>query len=159
MKTAIIYISRHGTTTRVAQNIAQQIEDKETELIDLKENKNVDLSSFSRVLLGGSIHMGQIHKKTKSFIEKHRAELLNKELGLFLCCMETGEKAKEQYDMAFPEELRIHAKSNAIMGYEYLLEKMGFLEKLMLKKITGKDKSFSMIDNKAITDFAEHFHN
>lgn len=159
MRTAIIFISRHGTTFSVAKIIAQKLKENNIDLINLREEKKVDLSAYQRIILGGSIHMGQVHKKTKSFILKHRTELLNKELGLFLCCMETGEKGKEQYDMAFPEELQLHAKSNAMMGYEYLLEEMGFLEKMMIKKITGKDKSYSMINHNAITEFAEAFHN
>jgi menaquinone-dependent protoporphyrinogen oxidase len=101
--------------------------------------------------------MGQVHKKTKAFIEKNLEELLQKEVGLFLCCMEQGDKAKEQYELAFPEKLRDHAVANSLMGFEYLLEKMGFLEKIMVKKITGKDESFSKINEEAIQEFVSHF--
>lgn len=101
--------------------------------------------------------MGQVHKKTKRFINQYNDVLLNKELGLYLCCMEKGEKAQEQYDLAFTNELQNHAKANAMMGFEYLLDKMGFLEKKMMKKITGKDHSFSNIDIEAIANFALEF--
>jgi len=156
MKTAIIYISRHGTTETVSQQIKDQLAGA-IDIIDLKTSKKIALTEYDRVILGGSIHMGQVHKKTKAFIEKNLEELLQKELGLFLCCMEQGEKAKEQYELAFPEKLRDHALVNSFMGFEYLLEKMGFLEKKMVKKITGKENSFSKIDEDAIQEFVSHF--
>ncbi len=156
MKTAIIYISRHGTTKTVSQQIKDQLAGS-VELFDLNKSGIIRLSAYDRVILGGSIHMGQVHKKTKSFIEKNMEELMQKELGLFLCCMEQGDKAKEQYELAFPEKLREHAAANSLLGFEYLLEKMGFLEKIMVKKITGKNNSFSKIDEEAIREFVSHF--
>ena len=156
MKTAIIYISRHGTTETVSQQIKDQLAGA-IDLIDLKSSKKIELTAYDRVILGGSIHMGQVHKKTKAFIEKNLRELRQKEVGLFLCCMEQGDKAKEQYELAFPEKLRDHAVANSLMGFEYLLEKMGFLEKIMVKKITGKDESFSKINEEAIQEFVSHF--
>jgi len=155
MKTAIIFISKHGTTQRVASEIEQKLRENDTLLINLAKEKATSLAEFDRIILGGSIHMGKVHKKTTAFIEKHHSTLLEKELGLFLCCMHEGQKAQEQYDLAFPEDLRKHAKSTGLMGFEYLLEKMGFLEKIMVKKITGKDQSFSKIDEKAIDHFVE----
>lgn len=155
MSTAIIYISRHGTTEKVAKKIKEQIGD--ADLIDLKKNTKPDLSIYSTILLGASIHMGQVHKKTQSFIKKNMEVLLQKELGLFLCCMEQGQKAQEQYDLAFPEKLKDHAIANAMLGYEYLLEKMAFLEKIMVKKITGKEESFSKLDEESILEFSEKF--
>lgn len=155
MSTAIIFISRHGTTERVSQKLKEKMGN--ADLIDLKKISKPDLSNYKTILLGASIHMGQVHKKTKSFIENNLETLLGKKLGLFLCCMEEGEKAKEQYDLAFPQNLQNHATANAMMGYEYLLEEMGFLEKIMVKKITGKDQSFSKLDEMAIHNFAENF--
>ena len=155
MNTAIIFISRHGTTKTVSQKIKEHI--GEADLIDLKKNSKPDLSKYQTILLGGSVHMGQVHKKTKSFIEKNKDILLRKKLGLFLCCMEEGEKATEQYNLAFPEELREHADANAMMGYEYLLEEMGFLEKMMVKKITGKNESFSKLSEESIKEFSGNF--
>jgi len=155
MSTAIIYISRHGTTEKIANQMKDLIED--SDLIDLHKKTNPDISKYDKLVIGCSIHMGQIHKKSKEFIEKNKDNLLQKELGLYLCCMETGEKAKEQYDQAFSSELQKHAKANAILGYEYLLEKMGFFEKIMVKKITGKDKSFSNIDERGIAEFVSQF--
>lgn len=155
MKTAIIYISRHGTSEKVAQQIAKYFPNEEVDIINLKKQKLHSLSPYHRIILGGSIHMGKVHKKTTAFLEKYHQELLDKQLALFLCCMEKGQKAQEQFDLAFPESLRNNALSKGLLGFEYILEKMSFIERVMLKKITGKDKSFSKIDDEAIRSFVD----
>lgn len=155
MKTAIIYISRHGTTEKVSQKIAEKFPNEEVDIINLQKQKLERITDYKRVILGGSVHMGKVHKKTTSFIEKHHQELLQKQLGLFLCCMEKDQKAQEQFDLAFPEDLRKRALSKGLLGFEYLLEKMSFIERLMVKKITGKDSSFSKIDEGAIRSFVD----
>lgn len=156
MQTAIVYISKHGTTLNVANKISEKLSD-DVRLINLEKTKIQSLEAFDRIIIGASIHIGKVHKKTTAFIEKFHHVLLEKELGLFLCCMETGEKAQEQFNNAFPLELRSHAKSARLVGYEYLLEKMGFVEKMMVKKITGKHDSFSNINEKAIEEFVANF--
>ena len=155
MKTAIIFISKHGTTEKVSQKIAEKFPNDEVDIINLKKEKLESLSPYQRIILGGSIHMGRVHKKTTAFIEKYHQELLEKQLALFLCCMEKDHKAQEQFDLAFPEDLRNKALSKGLLGFEYLLEKMSFIERMMVKKITGKDKSFSKIDEAAIRSFAD----
>lgn len=155
MKTAIIYISKHGTTEKVSQKIAEKFPNDEVDIINLKKQKLDSISPYQRIILGGSIHMGKVHKKTTAFIEKHHHELLEKKLALFLCCMEKDQKAQEQFDLAFPEDIRNMALSKGLLGFEYIIEKMSFIERVMLKKITGKDKSFSKIDEPAIRSFVD----
>lgn len=155
MKTAIIYISRHGTTEKISKKIAEKFPNEEVDIINLKNQKLDSIASYQRVILGGSIHLGKVHKKTTSFIQKHLQELLQKQLGLFLCCMEVDHKAQDQFDLAFPVELRTKALSKGLLGFEYLMEKMSFIERIMVKKITGKDNSFSKIDEGAIRSFVD----
>ena len=157
MKTGIIYISKHGTTERVAGKIAEKFNDSDVELINLKKDKIESLDSFDRLIIGGSIHMSMVHKKTKRFCELNNKVLLNKELGLFLCCMETGEKAIEQFENAFSEDIRKHALSSAMLGYEYNLEKMNFFERALVKKISGSSENVCEIDIEAIDNFVRLF--
>ena len=78
---------------------------------------------------------------------------MTKTLGLFLCCMEQGEKSIEQFENAFSEDLRKHSSSTALLGYEYNLDKMNFFERALLKKISGFMESISEIDYEAIVRF------
>lgn len=157
MKTAIIYISKHGTTEKVARIISDKLMPGEVHMIDLRKDDILNLDAFDRIIIGASIHMSVVHKKTIRFCQENNDILLAKPLGLFLCCMEKGEKAIEQLENAFPENLRKHASSIALLGYEYNLDKMNFFEKLLVKKISGSKESISEINNEAIERFIMEF--
>jgi len=160
MKTVIFYISKHGTTEKVARRIADKLNLGKTELVNLKnENLQIDIETFDRIIIGGSIHMASVHKKIKKFCELNNNIFLKKTLGLFLCCMETGKKSIEQFENAFSENLRKHATSSAILGYEYNLSKMNFFEKILVKKISGSKESISEIDYKGIENFVMELDN
>jgi len=159
MKTIIIYISKHGTTEKVARIIADKLNSGKTELVNLSKEKIMDIETFDRIIIGGSIHMASVHKKTKKFCESNKSILLTKTLGLFLCCMEKGEKSIEQFENAFSEDLRRHASSTALLGYEYNLDKMNFFERILVKKISGSKESISEIDYKGIVRFVNELEN
>ncbi|NOY50434.1 MAG: flavodoxin [Chlorobi bacterium] len=159
MKTVIIYISKHGTTEKVARLIADKLDPGKTELINLGKDKVVGIDAFDRIIIGGSIHMATVHKKTKKFCEANNSTLLKKTLGLFLCCMETGEKSIEQFEDAFPEDLRRHASSTLLPGYEYNLDKMNFFERILVRKISGSKESISKIDHDKIERFVNELGN
>ena len=158
MRTAVVYASNHGTTEKVAQNIKEGLGEEKAQLFNLKKDKNFDVFQFDQIIVGGSIHAGQIQKRVKQFLEKYTQELLQKRLGLFLCCMHEDE-AENQFNRVFPEKLRSHAISKKIMGGEFLFEKMNFVEKALIKKIAGVQESVSKINNKEIETFVKEIKN
>lgn len=153
MKTAIVYSTKHGTTEKVA-NMLKEINPNNTEVFNLNKVKDVDLSEFDKVILGGSIHAGTIQKKVKSFYEKHMSELGQKQLGLFLSCLEE-DKAQDQFNTAFPESLRLHSRSNKLTGGEVIFERMNFIEKFMMRKIGGISESVSKLKHDQIVELAK----
>ena len=157
--TAIVYMSKHGTTNKVAQLIKELLIGEEVSLINLNEHKAPDLNNCSRIVIGGSIHMGKIQKEVQVFCQKNKAVLKSKPIGLFLCCMYEGEKANEQFNNAFPEELRTAAKSKALMGFELNFNQMNPIERSMTKRITGYQEFKSQIDQIQITRFVTELKN
>lgn len=153
MKTAIYYLSKHGTTDKVAHEIANKLDPDQTEKFELGKDKYADPNDFDQIIIGGSIHAGTVQKRIKKFCEKHRDILLDKSLGLFLCCAEKEEKAKDQFENAFSEDLRNHASATGLLGYEFLLEEMNFFEKAIVKKVAGQTESVHQINHNAIEDF------
>ncbi|MDP4184230.1 MAG: flavodoxin domain-containing protein [Bacteroidota bacterium] len=156
MRTAIIYISKHGTTEKVAKLIAEKQKHKDITLLDLRSITKPLIESYDRVIIGGSIHAGMIQKRIKSFCEDNLDLLLKKEIGLFICCM-MKEKQNEQFENAFPQKLRDHCKVKGCFGGEFVFEKMNFLEKLIVKKVAQTDISISQIDYEAINLFVDEF--
>jgi menaquinone-dependent protoporphyrinogen oxidase len=152
MNTLIVYATTHGTTGKVAQKIKEGL-DVPCILINLKTDDLPDLSEYQRIIVGGSIHAGQIQSRIKDFCRKNTLELLQKQLALYICCMHENELAEQQFTNAFPEILRNHAQSKKIMGGEYLFEKMNFFQKVLVRKIAGVNETQSRINEPAICEF------
>jgi len=153
METLIAYMTTHGCTERIAQQIAGQMSGK-VELCNLKTHPSPDLSVYKRVIVGGSIHAGQIQKQVKEFCRQSAAQLREKELGLFVSCLYEGEVARQQLQVAFPPELLLHAKCTARLGGAFDFEKMNFWERWMVKKVARIQGSASLVDQEAVDRFA-----
>ena len=142
----------HGTSEKVAQYIAEHM--AEVTLVKISNSSDIWISSFDRVILGGSIHMGRIQSSVKKFCAKHRHELLSKPVALFVCGMEKEPaKQKEELRLAFPEEINMHALAKAFVGGEFLFEKMNFIQRMMIRKIAHTDKSLSDINYDVLDGF------
>jgi menaquinone-dependent protoporphyrinogen oxidase len=153
MKTAIVYMSKHGTTEKVVKVILEHIKSQNTEVFNLRNDEKPDLGKYDLVIIGGSIHAGMVQKKVKQFYANYSNILLNKKVGLFLCCMEIGQKANEQFNNAFPEELRQHAFYTGLMGGECLTDKMNFFERTLVKLVVGGPEKYPKLNQNEINTF------
>ncbi len=154
MKTVIIYTTKHGCTDKCAHTLANEMETNAT-VVNLETERNINITEYETVIIGGSIHAGMLNKKVKSFIDKNLDTLSKKKLGLFLCCMYEGEKALEQFQNAFPEIIRNKAVAHGLFGGEFDFDKMNFLEKAIVKKVANVEQSVSNINYANIKAFAE----
>jgi menaquinone-dependent protoporphyrinogen oxidase len=153
MKTLIAYSTTHGCTHKIAEQMSQYL-DGDVKLVNLKKDPSPNLTSFDRVIIGGSIHAGQIQKRVKEFCNRQLAELMGKELGLFITCMETGETAQKQLTGAYPEELLNNAKITAYFGGEFDFKRMNFFEKMVVKKVAHVKESTSQVDLESVKKFS-----
>lgn len=158
MKTLLVYSSWHGTTELVAKKIADGLQSTDCTTVSLKKMPKIDLNDYERIILGSSIHAGNISGSMKKFIKVNILFFMQKELGLFICCMDPR-REQEQFEYAYPEILRNHAKASAIMGGEFKMEKMNFFEKLIIKKVSGVTQSQSKINYKEIDKFIHTLNN
>jgi menaquinone-dependent protoporphyrinogen oxidase len=153
MKTLIVYCSSHGTTEKAVRLLSEWMEG-EVLAVDLKRDKILfDVNEFDFVVVGGSIHAGSIQGKVRQFIGKHYDVLMTKKVALFLCCWHDGQTAIEQFNDAFPEELRNVSVANGIFGGEFLVSKMNFLERQIVKKVSNITTDTSNLDTTAIMTF------
>ncbi|WP_163709524.1 flavodoxin domain-containing protein [Mangrovibacterium lignilyticum] len=153
MGTVIIYMSTHGCTAQVVQQIANRLSG-DISIVNLKQKPTVDVNMYERVIIGGSIHSGKIQKGIAKFCESNLKSLIQKEVGLFICCMYEGDKARAQLEGAFPELLHQYAKTEAIMGGALNFKKMNLVERFVVKKISGQNKNTEKIDKQAISKFS-----
>lgn len=159
MKTVIIYVSKHGTTEKVAKLIKEKLENHgQVELISLKDNRNPNLMNFDKVILGTSIYAGMPSKKMIEFCKVYQDKLLQKKLGLFICCMQPDKEVRlEQLRNAYPEVLRSHAITTGVMGGEFLFDKLNFFERLVVKKASKVSSTTSDIDYVAVAKFSDSY--
>lgn len=153
MSTLIVYVTTHGCTEKAAQMLEELLND-DVSLVNLKKSSRPDLSSFDTIIIGGSIHAGQIQRRVKRFCLDHLDTLKQKRLGLFLCCMEEGATAQKQFDEAFPAELRTHAAVTGLFGGKFDFDKMNFFYRAIVKKVAGITESVSKIKKDNIHQFA-----
>ncbi len=154
MKYLIIYMSHHGTTRKIVQQLAENLGEACTTVINLEKENVPDLSPYDTILIGGSIHLGEIQKKIKKFCKEHEPVLLQKRVGLFLSSIET-EEISDEFTNAFPENLRNHALAHGFFGGELLLDKMNIFEKYFVKAVYGIRGNLSSLDQKAIDSFEQ----
>jgi len=155
MKVLLIYMSKHGCTERAANILKEKIAG--LTLCNLKHENVPSLQGFDAVIIGGSIHAGRMQGALVKFGQQHQQELLTKRLGLFLCCMDEGEKGWLQFNNAFSEELCAAAKVKSLFGGAFFIEKMNFLERFIVKKVAGVTEGVCKLNEQEIRNFAEGF--
>jgi len=158
MKTAIVYISKHGTTEKVAKMIQAKVGLNQATLFNLRLSQNPDIKDFDAVIIGGSIHAGMIQKRVTTFCKNNKEVILSKSVGLFLCGMYEGIEAEKQILLAYPEDLQKHAKFYEYVGGEFLFEKMNFFERILVKKIAGTGVSQSKINIEKVDKMISEFY-
>ncbi|MDR1851097.1 MAG: flavodoxin domain-containing protein [Propionibacteriaceae bacterium] len=144
MKIAVVYASKHGTTEKVAREIARAAD---AEPIDLVEQPDPSLDGFDAIVVGGSVYAGQPTKALKNFLAAHQEVLLSKPLALFVCGMiPEAQKRAEEIAAVFPETLRKHALGCWFAGGEFRFDKLNFFERAIVKKICHIESSISALD-------------
>lgn len=152
MSTLIVYASKYGFTKTCAEILAKKLGEN-VDIYDLNSNLP-DLMKYDKVIVGGSIYAGKIRKPVMRFCTDNLNTLKGKKLGLFICGMAKEDDAQKQLESTFPQELLAVCAAKGFFGGECNYEKMNFLEKFIMKKITGSKQSQSKIAEDNITRFA-----
>jgi menaquinone-dependent protoporphyrinogen oxidase len=153
MKTLIVYATSHSCTEKITLKMKDYL-GGDVSVVNLKKQAVPPLKTYSRVIIGGSVHAGQVQKRVKEFCDTWQSELLQKELGLFICSMEAGEVARKQLEDAFPGELRDAAKVNACFGGTFDFTRMNFIERLIARKVPHISHKSAKVDFEAVRKFS-----
>ena len=159
MRTTIIYASKYGTTATIAKEIADLISTHDqVQVLDINKIKEVTISDLlnpDRFVLGVPIYAGKPLQAMQKFCEASAGKLLEKPLYLFVCGSEiSSEKQQAEGEAAFSERLRKAAKEVVFLGGAFHWGKMNFVERFIIKRITGRKGDMDMIRHKAIKKFA-----
>lgn len=157
MSTLVVYMSKHGCAEKAARIIALSLADRGVDIVDLKTKLGVELSGYDTIIIGGSIYLGSLQRGLRRFCSQNHAALLEKRLGLFICCMNQGEAARKHYDAVFDAGLRAHASAAGLFGGELDFKKLSHIEKSVIGQVVNITQSCSRFDENAVRDFAARF--
>lgn len=160
MKTMILYFSQYGTTEKCAKYLAEQLTGEvEVKQVTKKEPVEINMALYDRIILGGSIRVGKVQKEIQQLCTRYQEVLLQKELGLFLCCG-LPEQPQDVFESNFGEQLVQHAVVGNFCG-ELNTDRMGFFAKKIVQTVAkSKDgQQLPEIDWREIEVFADALEN
>jgi menaquinone-dependent protoporphyrinogen oxidase len=117
------------------------------DLVNIKTSPVPNLSMYDRVIIGGSIYVGQIQKQIKEFCSSNLNALKEKKVGLYICCGFV-ENSSQHFQNAFPKELLDTAVAKECFGGELNIDKMKIFDKLITKMVSKASKK-SAADGKS----------
>jgi len=104
MKALVVYGTRYGTATGIAEEISRVLEDEglEVDLKNAKKLKKHDIAPYELVVVGSGIKMGKWTKDSLKFLKDNKTGLKDKKVALFVTCgaandPETVAEGQEKY--------------------------------------------------------------
>lgn len=134
MKTLIAYRTQYGTVRRCAELLCKGLPG-DVVLVDLKDQKKAGVTDYDVVLIGGSIYGGLIQREVVSFCGRNREALLQKKVGLFICCLYQDERAEEQLRSSYPQWLLDHSFARYALGGMLDLEKLKPMDRFLVERL------------------------
>jgi menaquinone-dependent protoporphyrinogen oxidase len=153
MSTLIAYSSTLGCTEQCVSKLKEDLGEG-VELIRISRRSRYNLDPYENIIIGGSIHAGMIQRSVYKFCENYLEVLLQKQVGLFVCCIDPDADEQEIIVRAFPEKLVNHALASGFFGGELNIKKMNLLQKIMTRKAARLQKEPD-IDFQKILAFAK----
>ena len=153
MRTLIAYQSKYGTTAACARALAEKI-GGDVDLANLSETEEVGLRDYEVIIIGGAIYGGKLQRKAVLFCERNRKALLQRRVGIFLCCLYQGEAALRQLQSAFPDWLLAHAFARALPGGEVHYDRLTFFDRLLVRGLARGGEELLRMRTKELDDLA-----
>ncbi len=154
MNAIIVFDSKHGATADIAARIAEKL-GPGVSLVYLRDKgaERVDLADADLVVLGGPVYAGSWSKRAAAFAHRRERDLAGKAFAYFCCGMNVAEGTAAAA-AALPRSLAEKAVAAAKLGGEIRWERMNWLERVVIKAITGGRGDRSAADPAAIDAFA-----
>lgn len=153
MRTLIVYGSKYGYTRECAEIIAELLKDEEVIIVTHLDHQSYPtLADYDRIIIGGGVYMGRLHRKVRKFIEHNRELLLTRQIGLFLSCLSQGDEAEQMVRKSFSEDMLKHAKAVALVGGCVNLEKLNPLYRRLFR---SQQDSLDKRDTESLKRFTE----
>ncbi|WP_246168211.1 flavodoxin domain-containing protein [Paenibacillus antarcticus] len=98
----MLYATKSGASEQCAQILSQELSHCSICNINLEKP---NIAEFDTIILGAGVRDGKIYKPIRDFIKKNKDELLNKNMGYYIC-NEKPKKTEEIIADNIPEDLQ-----------------------------------------------------
>jgi menaquinone-dependent protoporphyrinogen oxidase len=141
MNVLIAYAGKKGATSELAHAMAEATAQigsgggaAQPKVVDLRKDPPVDVAQYDRVIVGGAVYAGTVHKAVAEFCRTNLEELLKRRVALFLSALREDD-LKGAFERSFPAELRSHAIEEVWLGGRIRFAEHNVLVRGMLRKI------------------------
>ena len=153
MKTLITYATKYGAAEVCARKLSDELT-CDTDLVNLKNAKNINPDEYDIIIIGSSVYAGKIRKEARKFCEENIGALEKKQIAFYISCMNEEKKAEKHIYDNFSAELLDDAIATGVFGGAFDFEKMNFFERLIIRMISGTKDSESNFLEDNIEEFA-----
>lgn len=155
MSCAIIYTTKYGATQEVAARIAADLTKAQVEAEAVEVSPKLPLPEAQTIVVGAPIYAGSAPGRITNYLEAHRDKLLSRRVFIFLSCLYEGTRAEQQLADAFPSWLVAHSSGNYFAGGRVDFSKLGFLDRLIMKKVAGVSEDVDRLNPQEIERLVE----
>ncbi|WP_410769947.1 flavodoxin domain-containing protein [Fontibacillus sp. BL9] len=156
MSVLIAYAGKYGCTAKCASILESQLTGP-VSIVNLHHDPLPDLAAFEKIIIGGSIYYGQLQKPCVRLFREHLKTLLQKKVGVFICCG-SPDQSDQFVTHALPSELRDSALKISCFGGELKPDAMSwwdrFVTAMVARSAAKKNAPPSTILHEAIADFS-----
>ena len=164
----IIYSSTDGHTKVICERIMNFLNEKsDIKIISLEEANKLDLSEFSKIIIGASIRYGKHSNKLYNFIESNK-DILDQKESIFFSVNVVARKPEKNspstnpYIKKFLKTSKWKPKKIGVFAGKVDYPKYSFFDKYIIKFImfitkgpTDTSKSYNFTDWSKVDDFAK----
>lgn len=140
-KVLVAYATKHGSTTEIADKIAETLVNAGVHAVALPVEHIGDLSSYSAVVMGSAVYAGHWCKEASAFLKTHEQELAQMPVWIFSSGPTgDGDAATLMKGWLMPQDLqdvinRIHPRDVALFHGELDDAKLNLMEKVIVKGV------------------------
>jgi len=148
MKALIGYGTWYGATSDTSERIAEVLREKEIDVnvVDLGEETVDDVSEYDLIVVGAGVRMARWNRSAEKFIDKHKKDLADKKVALFVSAggasidakngeTEKVENAYEKHLVKKAEKYSLDPISMSLFGGLWDYNQMGWLTRKLLGRV------------------------